>query len=315
MSMKITENYWYSRFPQGALKGDVLFDEPMARYTTLGIGGPADVLAIPDEIISLQGILSLSAEDDFPLTVLGGGSNVLIQDNGISGITVSLTKLNRLETISGGSDSDPAKLFVESGVSLARLLRFCAEKGFSGLEGLSGIPGLVGGAIRMNAGSFGTEIKDAVDSVVVMNRKGRISRISRNEIPFTYRGWGLKDELLILGANLLLNKGESVEVLNRMTGYQQEKQQSQPLSERSAGCVFKNPEGKEENTSAWKLIDAAGLRGASEGGISVSTQHANFFINDGSGTATQFIALMERVREHVKSQSGITLETEIQIIG
>ncbi len=310
--MKITENYWYKRFPQGSLGGEVFFDEPMARHTTLGVGGLAEVLAVPAEIISVQGILIASTDDDLPLTVLGGGSNVVIRDDGISGITVSLMKLTRLEAISGGSDSEPAKLFVEAGVSLARLLRFCAEKGFSGLEELSGIPGSVGGAIRMNAGSFETEIKDAVESVVVMNRKGRISRISRNEIPFRYRGWGLDDELLILGANVSLEKSEPVKVLNRMTECQHEKQQRQPLSDRSAGCVFKNPEG---DISAWKLIDAAGLRGASEGGISVSTLHANFFINDGSGTATQFISLMERVREEIKNKSGVDLESEVRIIG
>ncbi len=312
--MKITENYWYKRFPQGSFGGEVFFDEPMARHTTLGVGGLADLLAVPAEIISVQGVLIASADDNLPLTVLGGGSNVVIRDRGISGITVSLMKLNRLEAISGGSDSEPAKLFVEAGVSLAKLLRFCAEKGFSGLEELSGIPGSVGGAIRMNAGAFGAEIKDVVESVVVMNRKGRISRIPQSEIPFRYRSCGLDDELLILGANILLEKSEPVKVLNQMTDYHHEKQQRQPLSDKSAGCVFKNPEG-EGDSSAWKLIDAAGLRGASEGGIRVSTQHANFFINDGSGTATQFITLMERIKEEVELKTGVVLEPEVRVIG
>ncbi|MGW8322554.1 MAG: UDP-N-acetylmuramate dehydrogenase [Thermodesulfobacteriota bacterium] len=301
------QDWWNRKFSK--VPGlEVRFDESMSRHTTLSIGGPADIYVLPDTEASFEDLLGLADREQAPVTVVGGGSNLLVQDGGIEGIVVSLRRLARLEE---HAERDAGILVAGGGLSLARLLRFCAERGYTGLEWASGIPGLMGGAVRMNAGSLGFEMKDSVESLSLVDRSGRTHRIPGSEIPFRYRDWGLEGDRFVLAANLSVGLAEPVDVLNRITLYLEEKRQRQPVSDRSAGSVFRNP----PDGSAWKLIDEAGMRGAVEGGVRVSDTHANFFVNDGTGTAEQFSALLDRVKRAVEETAGVRLEPEIHILG
>lgn len=305
----LTPEYWRERFPEGTFSGEAHFDEPMSAHTTLRLGGPADAFIVPADVVSFQRVIKALAEDGLPLAVVGAGSNLVVRDGGIAGAAIALSKLSRLEALK--EDDSTVRVFVEAGVMLGRLVRFCAEKGLAGMEGLAGIPGTVGGAIRMNAGSYGCEMKDAIESVVVMSARGAIERVAVGKIPFVYRDWGFGADRFVLGANLIFGKSEQVKVLNATTENIRRKRESQPIAELSAGCVFRNPPGM----AAWRLIDEAGMRGAAEGAIAVSAMHANFFINTGGGTTAQFVALMERVAEAVEKTSGVRLEPEVKLIG
>jgi len=300
---------WWDQHIGCAEAYEVRFDEPMSKHTTLSIGGPADIFVLPEGAGGFERLVVEVSRHGVPLTVVGGGSNLLVLDGGLEGVVVSLRRLARISD--GASDRDAGRLVAGSGVSLSRLVRYCAEKGYSGLEWASGIPGLLGGAVRMNAGAFGFEIKDAIENLVLMDRTGRIYRMSRPEIPFGYRDWGLGEDRFVIAAELAFGLAEPVDVLNRTTLYLEEKRQSQPVSERSAGSVFRNPQGN----SAWELIDRSGLRGASEGGIRISERHTNFFVSDGTGSAEQFLTLLERVTRTVLDVTGIRLEPEIHIMG
>jgi len=306
----LTPERWTELFPPGTLAGPVLFEESMARRTTLGLGGPAEAIAAPADALSLQRILSTCRQEAVAVTPLGGGSNLVVLDGGIRGLTLSFGEMNRLHVLE--EDQDRVRLFVEAGVSLARVLRLSAEAGYTGLEALAGIPGSFGGAVRMNAGAFGTEVSNVIDSIVTMDREGRIASLPAREVPFRYRDWGLGPGPLVLSAQIALQKDEPVRVLNRITETQREKQNRQPLSSRSAGCVFRNPD---EGPPAWKLIDGAGLRGHVVGSVGVSELHANFFVHQGGGKASDFLALLDLVRERVQAVHGVLLEPEVRVVG
>lgn len=292
---------------KGYFKGDLRLNEDMSSHTTLRIGGLADIYAIPDDVLSLKNILIYLSDKDIPVTPLGGGSNILVSDSGIDGVVISSLSLKRIEVI---EDSDVVRLFVESGTSLQSLLNISKEEGLSGLEGLAGIPGTLGGAVKGNAGSFGMEIGDVIESIALMDLRGNISIINREEIGFRYRGSEIP-EGIVLSAIIRLKRDDPQEVAKRINSFHEEKREKQPLTLRSAGCVFKNPEG----LKAGRLIDEAGCKGMGRGDIVVSTQHANFFINRGKGKASDFLSLMDEVKKKVFSYCGIELEPEIRIIG
>ncbi len=280
----------------------------MSQYTTLRIGGRADLMVLPDSSEMLLSIIAELMDKEVPFVVLGGGSNVLISDNGIRGVVIRLDALNRIDIIE--KDQKEVLLFVQAGKRLQGLLSYLSKEGFSGLEGLTGIPGTVGGALVGNAGAYGYEMMDAVESVKVI-RSGNVEIISKDRIPCGYRNGGLGDVEVVLGALMRLNRDSSERVRSRMEQFIKEKKHSQPIGDASAGCVFKNPAGQ----SAGKLIDEAGCKGIRRGDIEVSSMHANFFINRGSGTAVDFLALMEEVREMVFKRFSVDLEPEIRIIG
>ncbi|MFN3395299.1 MAG: UDP-N-acetylmuramate dehydrogenase [Thermodesulfovibrionales bacterium] len=292
---------------KGYFKGDLRLNEDMSSHTTLRIGGLADIYAIPDDVLSLKNILIYLSDKDIPVTPLGGGSNILVSDSGIDGVVISSLSLKRIEVI---EDSDVVRLFVESGTSLQSLLNISKEEGLSGLEGLAGIPGTLGGAVKGNAGSFGMEIGDVIESIALMDLRGNISIINREEVGFRYRGSEIP-EGIVLSAIIRLKRDDPREVAKRINSFHEEKREKQPLTLRSAGCVFKNPEG----LKAGRLIDEAGCKGMGRGDIVVSTQHANFFINRGKGKASDFLSLMDEVKKKVFSYCGIELEPEIRIIG
>lgn len=292
-----------------SFRGEVRLDEPMSAHTSLKIGGPVDLMAFPEDPMSLQNLLVMAGKEKIPVFVLGGGTNLLVSESGISGIAVSLRAFRNIR-LAKGSDDKSATLFVEAGVPLGKLMSFAKENGYSGIEPLTGIPGTFGGAVYMNAGSFGTEIKDVIVSVAVMNMEGRIVILGKDKLQFTYRSSNLSDDLIILSANILLKKDAPGAVAARIKEFIGKKSVTQPLGEASAGCVFKNPEGD----AAGRLIDAAGCKEMRIGDAEVSTVHANFFVNKGKATAKDFLELMNIVKAKVEEQSGVALMPEIKIV-
>lgn len=296
-------------FSRDVFSGTVFFNEPMDKHTTLRLGGAAEVYALPADIISLKNLMALADDRNFHVMPVGGGSNILITDGGLEGVVISLASFKRMDNI---EDTDNwARLFVEAGVPLQRLVTLAKEKGYKGLEGMAGIPGLVGGAIRGNAGSFGYAIGDAIESVALMDRNGSISILETKALNFEYRACNIPDGSIILSAIVRLGKDNARDVADRTNGFLLDKLSRQPVSEYSAGCVFKNPEG----SYAGSLIEQAGCKGMKRGDIEVSRLHANFFINKGKGTASDFLSLLEDVKERVRRSSGLELEEEIRILG
>lgn len=292
------------------LNGEIQFDEPMSAHTSLKIGGPADIMIFPEDPLSLQHVLRAADREGIPVSVFGAGTNLLVRDEGIKGIVISLKAFRNIENTKE-SDEVNTVLYAGSGVPLAGLITFAREKGYSGLEALAGIPGYVGGAVYMNAGSFGREIKDVVVSAAVMDRKGKITILGRDRIGFSYRKSNLPEGSIILGVNIVLKKDSPEAVKNRTREFLNRKKMAQPLGELSAGCVFRNPEGN----AAGRFIESAGCKGMRIGAIEVSTLHANYFINKGGGTCKDFIDLMETVQQMVKKHSDVILEPEIRIMG
>lgn len=307
-------------FERGLFQGEIRFDEPVSAHTSLKIGGSVEIMAFPEDSMSLKNVLTLASREKIPVFVFGAGTNLLVRDGGVEGIAVSLRHFKRIEFIQNNPPSPPfikggmggfITLFVEAGVQLNGLINFAKKNGYSGLEALTGIPGTVGGAIYMNAGSFGTEIKDVITSVTLMKMDGSIVILEKEKLKFSYRSSNIPDDAVILSANLILKKDSPQDVSAHMNEFLKKRKNSQPIGRPSAGCVFKNPAGD----FAGRLIEAAKCKGMRVGDVEVSTVHANYFINRGKATCRDFIELMEIVRERVKDYSGITLEPEIKIIG
>ncbi len=302
------QNEWREIF-RNTFQGKFDFKAPMKNHTSLSIGGEADVLATPDDPLSLRNLIAVLKERGIPFFTLGGGSNILVSDKGMDGAVISLKEFRRIEVIKEGNDS--VELFVEAGAPLQKLVNFCREKGYSGIEGLTGIPGTVGGAICGNAGSFGCEMKDTVISVAIMDSTGRLDRFKAEGMGFGYRRSDIRISDIVLSANLRMKRDDKEKISSRTDGFFREKKNSQPISEKSAGCVFRNPEG----ASAGKLIDEAGCKGMRIGGIEVSSVHANFFVNRGEGTASDYVRLMDEVTAAVQKKFGVSLEPEIRLVG
>ncbi|RPI33014.1 MAG: UDP-N-acetylmuramate dehydrogenase, partial [Nitrospiraceae bacterium] len=272
--MLISQKEWEDAF-NGAYKGDTEFNMPMKNHTSLAIGGPADVLVSPADPMSLKNIVLLARKKNLPFLPLGGGTNILVKDDGIDGIVMNLKSFRMIHVIR--EEGEEVDLFAEAGVPLQMLVNFCREKGYAGMEGLTGIPGTFGGAICGNAGSYGCEIKDVIHSVLLMSFDGRLDRFNAGDLGFGYRRSAVKQTDIVLNANIRLRKDNADAVAERIRKFLEEKKNTQPISERSAGCVFKNPAG----VSAGKLIDESGCKRMKIGGIEVSNVHANFFVNKG----------------------------------
>jgi len=299
---------WEETF-KGLFHGDVEFGALMKNHTSLAIGGPADIMVNPADPMSVKNIAVVSRNKNIPVMVLGGGTNVLVSDSGIEGVVINFKSFRMIHVLR--EEGNDVELFVEAGVPLQMLVNFCKEKGYAGMEGLTGIPGTFGGAICGNAGSYGYEIKYVVRSVVIMYPDGRLDRREAAALGFGYRTSGIKPEDIVLNANIKLKKDDKDAVAGRMHKYLAEKMKTQPISARSAGCVFKNP----EDAPAGRLIEEAGCKGMKVGGIEVSSVHANFFVNSGNGTATDYKGLMREVSLVVKEKKGILLEPEIRMVG
>jgi UDP-N-acetylmuramate dehydrogenase len=279
--------------------------EPLWRHTSLRIGGPAEMAFLPDEA-SLPGLVSLLNRQGVPVTILGRGTNVLVDDGGIEGAVIFTARLDALRL------AVPAgRLEVLSGCPMQRLIGLSLTDGLSGMEGLAGIPGSLGGAIAGNAGSFGYEVKDILVDITLLTCDGEIKTITPSEASFGYRRTRIPPGLLILGATVSLRPDDPHDVSTRVRSFMKEKQARQPLGRRSAGCVFKNSDG----APAGRLIDEAGCKGMRVGDVAVSELHANYFVNTHEGTAEDFLRLMDAVTLRVRERFGVILEPEIRILG
>lgn len=283
----------------------ILRNEPLWNKTTFRIGGPAQTLVYPETQAELAHWLA-SGEVSF---ILGGGANLLVADEGIGGVTIGLTK-----GLCGWSlERRGGKVIVaaQAGIGLTKLAGLLMKEAVAGLEFAYGIPGSLGGALVMNAGAKGREMKDVVESVTVMEAEGRERTLARDEIGFSYRASSFPEGVVIAGATLSLSAGGAEEINERMRNYQVERKRSQPLDRPSAGSVFKNPPGD----FAGRLIEAAGLKGESVGGARVSEKHANFIVNMGGATAKDTLALIRKVEREVYERFGVRLEREIKLVG
>lgn len=309
MAQQLSDKRMKEIFGVDVFVGDVFANESMKDHTTLRIGGPADIYVMTKNMLSLKNLLIALKDEGIPVMPVGGGSNLLVSDEGIQGAVISTSILNHIETIE--ESADEVRLFVEAGAPLQKLVNLAKAQGYRGIEGLAGIPGFMGGALWGNAGSFGQEIGDIVESVTVIDIRGNVFSIDRDNLGFGYRRSTMPEGTIALSANVRLKKDDPREVAKRVGDFLQEKLRKQPISQFSAGCVFKNPPG----AHAGRLIDEAGCKGMRRGDVEVSSLHANFFVNRGSGMASDFLGLMEEVRGRVSKAFGVELEPEIKIVG
>ena len=280
-------------------------DEPLAKHTTLRVGGPADVYAEPASEDDLAGIVAFCGDRGVKFFILGRGSNLLVRDGGFRGVAICLSHpdFSKIE-ITGG------RLRCGAGAKLKNVAVEARRHGLSGLEFLEGIPGSVGGALRMNAGAMGSQTFDVVESVRLMNSDGHIREVPPAEMSVKYRGCARLKNHIALGAVLKGRADSQESIVQRMVAFSRKRWASQPAAP-SAGCAFKNP----PSIPAGRLIDELGLKGARVGGAVVSQEHGNFIVNDGNATARDVLNLIEKLKAKAKSERGIALETEVEIIG
>lgn len=287
------------------MKGQLLTDEKLAKYTSWRVGGPADRLYIPQDRQDLIEFIKALPESE-PLFWMGLGSNLLVRDGGIRG-TVINTK-GRLKEMSLTEDGS---VYVEAGVPCAHVARFCGERGLVGAEFLAGIPGTMGGALRMNAGAFDGVTWAIVSSVDMMDRSGRITQRKPEDFNISYRSVIGYDDEWFLSCVLTLPQGDTIASQQKIKGLLEKRGATQPTNQPSCGSVFKNPEGD----YAARLIEQTGLKGYAIGGACVSEKHANFIVNTGNATAADIEALIRYVQDKVEQQQGVVLQTEVCVVG
>lgn len=290
---------------QAVLRGTLLTNEPLAKYTSWRVGGPAQRLYIPEDKDDLIDFIASLPEGE-PIVWIGLGSNLLVRDGGIRGTVINTkSRLKDMRLI------DSERVYVEAGVPCAHVARFCSDLGLTGAEFLAGIPGTMGGALKMNAGAFGGETWAVVDQVEMLNSQGDVIKRGKHEFDVAYRSVkGLADEWF-LSAQLKLQKGNSETSQQHIKALLEKRNASQPTNKPTCGSVFKNPPGD----FAARLIEASGLKGFSVGGAMVSEKHANFIENRGNATAVDIETLIEHIQNQVQNKFGITLQTEVCKVG
>jgi UDP-N-acetylmuramate dehydrogenase len=297
-----------------ALKGEIagrvktagavwLLGELMARHTSLGVGGPADVIEIQDTFWLPQ-LVEILREYSVPWRIMGGGSNLLVGDEGLDGIVLHLARARK------ELEFQKNRVEVPASQNLGTTVMECAKRNLGGMEGLIGVPGSVGGALRMNAGAYGTQIGDVVRSIKVFRgATRRVETLQTGEMRFEYRHTGFAPDDVMLSVLLELPERPYRDILERVKQCNQKRRASQPVNEKSAGCIFKNPPGY----SAGKLIDELGLKGTRLGGAVVSERHANFLVNRFQATASDILKLIDLIRERILQAYGVELEEEVII--
>ena len=292
--------------------GRLLENEPMAKHITFRTGGPADWYAYIENVEMLQRVIALCKQFDVPYYVIGNGSNVLVSDAGIRGVVLRLSGEFDEITLNESVPEGICRITAGAGAMLSRLAMAAGKKGFTGLEFAGGIPGTIGGAVLMNAGAYGGEIKDTLRAVEVLTEDGTIQRLSTEELNLSYRHSVLMETGgIVLKAYFTLTIRPKIQIFATMESYKKARQEKQPLEFPSAGSTFKRPTGY----FAGKLIQDAGLKGYQIGGAMVSTKHAGFVINAGNATAKDVCGLIAHITKTVREQFGVTLEPEVRFLG
>ncbi len=304
----------------GMVTGRVLFDEPMSLYTSMGVGGRADVLIFPGTDGELKNVVSFFFKEGVPFLPVGNCTNLIVRDGGYKGALISLEALRGLEIRNEDSPSRSALkekyagsvcVHAQAGVSLSGIVDFSVSEALTGLEFCAGIPGSVGGGVKMNAGAWGMELKDVVKSVFILDTGAKIREIERKDLPFEYRKLALPEGSIITCADFHLVRGNRDEIRGKISDTITARKEKHPLTYRSAGSVFKNPPG----CPAGRMIEEVGLKGLRVGDAEISEKHGNFIVNKGSAKAEDVIALIDTIRKRILDERGILLETELKIIG
>jgi UDP-N-acetylmuramate dehydrogenase len=285
------------------IQGVVRFNEPMSKYTSFGIGGPADAYVEPADLSALQDVMKKASAGRIPVFVMGG-TNVVVRDGGIAGIVV------RLVNFDGIKEPQEGLIYAEGGVLMPRLLKFAMQRGLTGLEFAAGIPGTLAGCVVMNAGTRSGEMSQVVRKIRMVTLTGDLLDLPAEEVNYSYRRSALPPGVVV-GAWLGLHTGAAAHIQSTVKASLHRRKATQPIEMPNAGCVFKNPTGD----SAGRLIEAAGLKGARIGDAQVSTKHANFIVNRGQATAADILTLVELVVSTVAEKCAVTLEREVQIVG
>ncbi len=285
---------------------NVLKDEPMMKHTTFRIGGPADFFVLPKSPEAVRDLVRFLKTKEVPFYIMGNGSNLLVGDRGYRGVVIQLFKnLDAIE-ISG------TRVKAQAGALLSRIARKALDAGLTGMEFASGIPGTLGGALTMNAGAYGGEMKQVLETVSVLTKEGEFLSLTAEEMEMGYRTSRIaREQDTVLEAVLKLEQGDRTVILERMEELKEKRVTKQPLEYPSAGSTFKRPEGY----FAGKLIMDTGLRGFSVGGAQVSEKHCGFVINKGGATAADVCALMKEVADRVEEKFGVRLEPEVKMLG
>ncbi|MGX7132762.1 MULTISPECIES: UDP-N-acetylmuramate dehydrogenase [Enterococcus] len=288
-------------FPESTL----LIDEPLMNYTFTKTGGPADILAFPESAEEVEQLVNYCREEAIPWMVLGNASNLIVRDGGIRGLVIMLSGMNKITV-------KEALVEVEAGAKLIDTTYAALQESLTGFEFACGIPGSVGGAVFMNAGAYGGEIKDVFESCDVLLEDGQVKTFTNEEMDFSYRHSQVQElHAIILRARFRLAVGDPKKISERMAELTEMRQSKQPLEYPSCGSVFKRPEGH----FTGQLIQEAGLQGLKWGGAQISEKHAGFIVNIDHATATDYLELIAHIQQVIKEKFNVTLETEVRIIG
>jgi UDP-N-acetylmuramate dehydrogenase len=291
-----------SKMPE--LRGRALANQSLAELTWFRVGGPAQLLFMPEDEADLAYFLGQLPEE-FAATVIGLGSNLIVRDGGVPGVVVRLGRGFNIIAVEG------TRIRAGAAVPDVKIARAAQEAGIGGLSFMRGIPGAIGGALRMNGGAYGRETKDVLVEARAVDRRGRMHVLSNAEMHYSYRHCGAPEDYIFTEALFAGERGDAKVIAQEMDKITEARESTQPVKSRTGGSTFKNPPGNK----AWQLIDAAGCRGLTNGAAQVSEMHCNFLINRGGATAADIEQLGEAVRRKVEAHSGITLEWEIARIG
>ncbi len=295
----------------GSIPADRLrVNEGLDLHTTYRAGGPADLLCLPETRSELVEVVTAASVREIPWLVMGNGSNILFADEGFRGLVIKVRGAAPAVGTLWHLEQEGDCIRAGAGVSLPRLARTAAAGGLSGLEFCTGIPGVVGGSIRGNAGAHGSDLGAVLESIELIRPPGDIVTIEASEAGFSYRGSDIDPDAIVTGAVFRLTPDEPENVYERIRNFTEYRKRTQPSSDQSAGCMFKNPDGDR----AGRLIDAAGCKGLQVGGSKVSDVHGNFVINQGGATASDALRLIDMVRERVLQRTGVALELEVRVM-
>ena len=298
-----------SKALQGLNPGTVFYDEPMSRHASLKLGGRVDALVNVENEDQLAQVVNRCRENAIAFLPVGNLTNILVREGGYRGVLVSMRGLDRVTVLT--REDGKYVIDAQAGASLGKVGNLAAAESLTGLEFAAGIPGSIGGAVRMNAGAFGSEMKDVISDITLIDGTGEKKVLGRNDINFAYRTSNLPADVIICSARFTLQKGDGAKIRERITEILKWRQERHPLQYPNCGSVFKNLPG----LPAGKLIEELGLKGMRHGDVQVSKMHANFIVNKGQGTASDMIILIRLIQETAKKERGINLETELVMIG